>query len=812
MDAVTTKAVATNTPRVAAVIVLALGVAVLIGWELDFGLLKCIVPGLPSMNPLSALCFVVTASALWLSRAPERAFRKASQGLALAVIALASWDLIAETFALGIQPDQILFSQSVAMTTPPSQMASSTGIGFLLTAAALVLVGMPQKSTRVVGQYVAFVSAFMALFAIIGFLYGAGTVRSIEAFKLMALHTSWGILILSVGVLFVRPKSGPMALILSQGLAGRLVRLMIPAVILVPTLLGWASIHALASGMFGAQLALTLLASTSMMLLFGMTLVTGMMIQAKDTERRRRLETLRASEARITGILSIAADAIISIDGNQRITMFNAWAEKLFGYSRSDVVGRRLEILLPERYRYAHAAQIEKFGAGRVHARRMGERREIFARRKDGSEFPAEASISKFVNEGQTIYTVVLRDMTERHQAAAALVQAKEDAEAAARAESEFLANMSHEIRTPLNSISGFAQILLAHKVLDDDVRSQIGKIKNASNALRTIVNDVLDYARLEKGKVQLSPVPFAPDELVANCISIISSASRRRGLQVEADVPAALIGRYFMGASDRLQQVLLNLLSNAVKFTPAGSVMLKITEEERAPDKSVLRFSVSDTGIGIPQEHLEKLFQRFSQVDGTVSRSYGGTGLGLAICKRLVEVMGGEIGVESTAGKGSTFWFRLPLETCTAPSEQRGEAARTVMRSAEQRSILLVEDVELNREIAVAMLEGAGHSVEIAVDGTEAVSKAASKSYDLILMDIQMPIMDGITATEKIRAMKTETKTVPIVAMTANVLPDEVKRFYEVGMNGHIRKPVDLGELIAGVDRWAAAHTTVDA
>ncbi|WP_072376559.1 ATP-binding protein [Hyphomicrobium sp. NDB2Meth4] len=789
--------------RIAAMGVLILGIAVLIGWQLNIDVLKRVVPGFPTMNPLTALCFVVSAWALWLSLSRSNFSHYLSLALSLLVLSVAAWDLLSILMKHQFAPDEILFAQSINATIPQSRMAASTAAGFMLTTAALFLSTSKQTNRRVAGQYAAFAQAFIAIFAIIGYVYGAGTVRTLAPFSLMALHTSWGLLVLSVGVLFIDPSTGPMSLVLSSGLAGRLLRMMTPAVILVPMITGWACIHGLRSGSYGPELALTLLAGVSMMLLFGAALLTGSTVQDNDLQRKRRLEVLRASEARISGILAIAADAIISVDSNQRITLFNAWAEKIFGYSRDEAMGQPLEFLLPERLREEHIQQVKKFGAGRVDARRMGERREIFARKKDGSEFPAEASISKFIDDGQTVFTVVLRDMTESRRAADALLDAKERAEVAARSESEFLANMSHEIRTPLNSISGFTQILLGRQNLLPEVRAIVAKIKHSTAALTTIVNDILDYARLEKGKVVLSPTPFSIAGLVNNCMSIISSTQMRQDLHIEASVAPELEDRYYLSDPDRLQQILLNLLSNAVKFTLDGSIVLTVTEDRNEAGEQCVHFCVADTGIGIPAEHIDRLFQRFSQVDASVSRNYGGTGLGLAICKRLVEILGGEIGVRSEPGKGSTFWFRLPMHQTTAPIEVRREIGGLKRRSAVRRSILLVEDVDLNREIAVAMLEGAGHRVDVATNGTEAVSKAASNGYDLVLMDIQMPVMDGISATERIRALK-ENSAVPIVAMTANVLPDEVARFYAAGMNGHIRKPVDLDELIAGVERWA--------
>jgi CheY-like chemotaxis protein len=243
--------------------------------------------------------------------------------------------------------------------------------------------------------------------------------------------------------------------------------------------------------------------------------------------------------------------------------------------------------------------------------------------------------------------------------------------------------------------------------------------------------------------------------------------------------------------------------LSNAVRFTNYGGVVVDVTvvASERGP---VIRFAVTDTGIGIEPAHMNRLFQRFSQVDSSVSRKYGGTGLGLAICKRLVTLMGGEIGAESTPREGSTFWFTVPLDPVSPIAADR-DKARSKSRAYIPRSILLVEDVDLNREVATAMLERAGHSVDVAFDGAAAVRAAKAKRYDLILMDIQMPVMDGITAAKTIRGLRGDKGAVPIVALTANVLPEEIERFKQAGMNGHIGKPIDCDEMLAEIDRQTA-------
>jgi CheY-like chemotaxis protein len=270
--------------------------------------------------------------------------------------------------------------------------------------------------------------------------------------------------------------------------------------------------------------------------------------------------------------------------------------------------------------------------------------------------------------------------------------------------------------------------------------------------------------------------------------------------VQIDGTLPVQL-----MGDQDRLRQVLLNLLNNAIKFTPQGRVVLAVQQRTASEAGVTLRFSVSDTGIGIPKDKQDRLFQMFSQVDGSIRREFGGTGLGLAISQHLVQHMGGEICVESELGRGSVFWFEVTLpraELGALPAASSGQIAA----STRAARILLVEDTEINQEIARSMLESAGHQVEIVSDGSAAVMRVRAETYDLVLMDVQMPVMDGMTATRHIRALNHPACDVPIVAMTANVLPQQVRSFRDAGMNDHIGKPFRRDELYAAIERWVGA------
>ncbi|WP_019905492.1 PAS domain S-box protein [Methylobacterium sp. 77] len=415
-------------------------------------------------------------------------------------------------------------------------------------------------------------------------------------------------------------------------------------------------------------------------------------------------------------------------------------------------------------------------------------------------------------------------DITERKAVEAALRAATAEAERASAAKSDFLAAMSHEIRTPLNSILGYADLLLEDPSRTPEDRRRLELIQGSGAALLTIVNDVLDFSKIEAGQFTLELLPFPLRDLIENTVEIVRGSALKSPVTILSRLDGAL-PLFAMGDANRLRQVLLNLLNNAVKFTPAGSVSLNVTQCGESAAGPLLRFEVVDTGIGISSEQQEHLFQRFSQVDSSISRRFGGTGLGLAICRRLVSMMDGTIGVTSSPGEGSTFWFTLVLpraEAAGAVRKQResGTPADGSARDAgapKRARILVAEDVPVNQALARAVLELAGHSVEVVGDGAEAVAAIRATAggphaFDLVLMDVQMPGMDGLAATRLIRALPAPACTVPIVAMTANVLPQQIASLTAAGMDDHVGKPFKRDALYAVIARWTAPSASANA
>jgi signal transduction histidine kinase/DNA-binding NarL/FixJ family response regulator len=416
--------------------------------------------------------------------------------------------------------------------------------------------------------------------------------------------------------------------------------------------------------------------------------------------------------------------------------------------------------------------------------------------------------VSERMRSGDWSGLVTLETRDELHQVvdsfnrvAAELIVARDQAEAATRAKSGFLAVMSHEIRTPLNGVLGMVHLILGTK-LDDAQRHYVLAVQESGEALLSILNDILDFSKLEAGRIELTDEAFDLERLVNGAVTLLAPRAQEKRLALETRLAPGL-PRALRGDAGRLRQVLLNLLGNAIKFTETGFVRVEAERRGGEGDAAHLRFAVSDSGIGIGAEARPLLFREFTQVDRSATRRFGGTGLGLAISRRIVEAMGGEIGVESMPGRGSTFWFRVSLPLAERAPSRASERALAASRPLR---ILVAEDNALNQEVARGLLSRQGHTVEIAADGRLAVEAVRTKQYDVVLMDVHMPELDGLAATREIRRLPGDRGRTPIIALSASVLPGETQQCVAAGMDAYLAKPIDPSALAEALARHAGS------
>ena len=528
--------------------------------------------------------------------------------------------------------------------------------------------------------------------------------------------------------------------------------------------------------------------------------ITAAVVICEDvTAERDAFDTAR----KLSAIVESSTDAIATSDQNGNIQSWNPAAEKLFEISASQTIGASLLALLPETYR-----------------EREDQARKKLIEQKCGS---VSAPIDFVLKSGKTIHLLITmfpvldnagnvtsiahicRDITElKHveQQRTRYEVNERAALAASKLKSEFLANMSHEIRTPLNGIIGMTDFLI-DTPLTAEQRDYAQTAQTSASSLLTIVNDILDFSKIEAGKLEIETLQFSLNSLLTETEKMFAPLARSK--KVDFVVNSPVFNSKVLGDPGRIRQILNNLLSNAIKFSSNGQVVLNVSATDVSTDRTFVRFEVRDSGIGIAKEICEKLFQPFMQAEVSTTHQFGGTGLGLSIAKRLTDLMGGSISVESELGKGSTFWFTLPFDT--AGLEEPSNIMDTVQiapnLTRQVQRILVVEDNPVNQKIALAMLERLGYRAHAVGNGKEAVEAVERARYDLVLMDCQMPEMDGYEASRTIRsAEQTGQPTVTIIAMTANALKGDRERCLEAGMDDYVTKPIRMAELKTVIEK----------
>ena len=533
-------------------------------------------------------------------------------------------------------------------------------------------------------------------------------------------------------------------------------------------------------------------------------------------DQKQAEQSLRESKERLAGIVSSAMDAIITVDEDQRVVLFNEAAERMFGCPAAEAMGQPLNRFIPDRFRGAHTEHVRRFGETGGTSRAMGRLSALAALRADGTEFPIEAAISSIEIGGRRLYTVIHRDITERKRAEAEREQlaqeqvARAAAEAANRSKDEFLAMVSHELRSPLNAILGYTRMLRSGPVDRDAISNVTAVVERSAKAQLQIIEDLLDSARIITGKLRIEMEPIDLVPVLESALDTVRAAAEAKGITLVANFGPA--PEETLGDSTRLQQVVWNLLTNAVKFTPeSGRIELRM---EGAADN--IRITVSDTGEGIEPDFLPFVFDRFRQADPSSARRVGGLGLGLSLVKHLVELHGGTITAASEGvGRGSTFTVMLPRRRlefiapptpAVAPREARTEGAITMERdlSLEGVSVLVVDDEEDARELLIEALSEYGAQVTAVSSGAEALAFLSNppggKRPDALILDIAMPDEDGYAALKRVRALEAKqgaaADQIPAVALTAYGRSEDRFRALQAGFHMHVAKPVEPAEL----------------
>jgi PAS domain S-box-containing protein len=644
--------------RLAALVTLLVSSLVLVGWEFGIEAFKSIRPGLAAMNPLGALVFILAGVSLWLQgpEGPGWKARRAGQVLASAVVLVGLLKLVGIIFGWDVGIDRFLFREKLESISTgfSNRIPPNAAAGFFLVGSALLLLDVKFRRLRPAPQILALVASMITLPALVGYAYGVRSFYGLASFMPMPLNATMALLALCIGILFARPDVGLAPLFSSDTAGGIIARRVLPISITLPILLGWLRVLGQRAGLYGTEFGTALSVVTYIGVFTVIVYWNARLLHQAGLKRAQAEEALQASERRFAGILDIAEDAVISMDESQHIRLFNQGAEKIFGYAAQEVLGQPLNRLIPARFVQAHRQYVHNFASAPERARRMGQRTEVYGCRKDGSEFPAEASISKLIQDGQATFTVMLRDISDRKHAEQEIIQRSAQLEASNRELEAFCYSVSHDLRAPLRGIDGFSQALLEDYAgrLDSQGKDYLQRVRAATQRMGTLIDDLLNLSRITRAEMRRETVDLSE---LADAI-----ATELRQGQPDRKVEFVIAPGLRAKGDPRLMRVALeNLLGNSWKFTSRRErtrIELGHTHVNGTP-----AFFARDNGAGFDPAYAHRLFGVFQRLHAMTE--FPGTGVGLATVQRIIHRHGGRVWAEGAVEQGATFYFTLGVD-----------------------------------------------------------------------------------------------------------------------------------------------------